>query len=140
MGAVKILAADTWFSKCVREAAGWKCERCDSQHEEGTSGLHCAHFHSRGKWGTRFDPLNVASLCYGCHSYIDRNPYEKIKWFEERLGPGVIEILIEKSNDTRHGLKKLKKEISAHYRAEHKRLKQLRLDGATGKLEIMGFN
>lgn len=139
MANIKILAADTWFSKCVREAAGWQCQRCGAQHQEGSQGLHCAHYHSRGKWGTRFDPDNVAALCYGCHSYIDRNPHEKIAWFEERLGSGLIAILTEKANDTRHGLKKLKKEISSHYRAEYKRLKALRADGETGNLEVTAF-
>jgi len=31
-------------------------------------GLHCAHFYSRGKESTRFDPLNASSLCFFCHS------------------------------------------------------------------------
>ena len=119
---IKILAADTWFSKCVRESANWICQRCKSQHEEGTSGLHCAHFMSRGKWSTRFDPSNVAALCYGCHSFLDRNPHEKLKWFEAYLGKRVADAMIEKSEDTRHGLKKLKKEIASHYRAEYKKL------------------
>lgn len=140
MSAAKILECDKQFSKCVREAAAWTCEKCGSEHEEGTSGLHCAHFHSRGKWGTRFDPNNVASLCYGCHSYLDRTPLEKIKWFTDHVGEGMIEILQQKANDTRHGMKKMKKEISAHYRAEHKRLKALRAEGVTGKLEVIGFN
>lgn len=139
MSNIKILAADTWFSKCVREAAGWTCERCGGQYEEGTSGLHCAHFHSRGKWGTRFDPDNCNSLCYGCHSYIDRNPHEKIEWFESRLGDGLSQILRDKANDTKHGLKKLKKEIAKHYREEFKRLKAERASGTTGKLTIRGF-
>jgi hypothetical protein len=56
----------------------------------------------------------VAALCYGCHSFLDRNPHEKLKWFEAYLGKRVA--------DARHGLKKLKKEISSHYRAEHKKL------------------
>ncbi len=74
---IKRLAADSWFSRCVREAAKWKCQRCGAQHDPGSQGLHCAHFMTRGKWATRFDPLNVAALCYGCHSFIDSRPYEK---------------------------------------------------------------
>lgn len=119
---IKILAADTWFSKCVREAADWTCQRCHSKHEPGTMGLHCAHFMSRGKWATRFDPCNVAALCYGCHSYLDRNPHKKIEWFEDHYGKQVTDVMREKSEDTKHGLKKLKKEIAAHYRAEYQKL------------------
>jgi hypothetical protein len=45
-----------------------------------------------------------------------------MQWFEEYLGKRVADAMIEKSEDTRHGLKKLKKEIASHYRAEHKKL------------------
>jgi hypothetical protein len=45
-----------------------------------------------------------------------------MQWFEEYLGKRVADAMIEKSEDTRHGLKKLKKEISSHYRAEYKKL------------------
>lgn len=137
--AMKRTQADIHFSKCVREAADWTCQRCGKMYPENSPGLECAHFMTRGKWGTRFDPDNVAALCTGCHFYIDANPHEKMAWFEKRLGSGLAAIVREKSEDTRHGLKKLKKEISAHYRAEYKRLKELRAQGETGKLEIQGF-
>lgn len=136
---IKLLACDTYFSKCVREAANWTCARCGSKHEENSKGLHNAHFMSRGKWGTRFDPDNTAPLCYGCHSYIDREPYEKQRWFEEYLGKGLAEIVIEKSNRPAYGFKKKKREIAKHYREELKRLKQLRADGHTEKLKVIGY-
>jgi len=140
MGAVKILACDSWFSKCVREAAEWRCQRCQSQHEEGTMGLHCAHFHSRGHWGTRFEPFNCAALCYGCHSFIDREPMEKLTFFTDYIGcKSIMDILQEKANSTKHGLKKLKKEISSHYRQELTRIKGMRANGVTGKIDIIGF-
>lgn len=136
---LKIFECDRQFSKCIREASDWTCERCGSKHEENSMGLHNAHFMSRGNWGTRFDPDNVAALCYGCHSYLDREPYQKTAWFEERLGIGLAGIIQEKARRPAYGIKKLKKEISKHYREEHKRLKQLRADGVTGKLEVIGF-
>lgn len=139
MSNIKIFEGDRWFSKCVREAAGWKCERCGAQHEENSQGLHCAHYMTRGKWATRFDPDNVAALCYGCHSYIDSNPHKKMEWFDEYLGESTAQIIREKSEDTKHGLKKLKKEISAHYRNEHKRLISLRKDGNCGRIMLIGF-
>jgi hypothetical protein len=132
---IKISAADTWFSRCVREAAGWACQRCGAQHQEGSMGLHCAHYMSRGKWATRFDPMNVAALCYGCHSYIDRNPHFKTAWFEDYHGHSVCAIMREKSENTRHGLKKLKREIAAHYRAELVRIKQARSEGVNYLIE-----
>jgi len=137
--AIKIVPADSAFSKCVREAAGWKCQRCGAQHQEKSMGLHCAHFMSRGHWGTRFDPNNVAALCYGCHSYIDSHPYEKADWFEKLLGDGMTEIVREKANRPAYGIKKFKADIAKHYRAELKRLQQLRANGATGTLEVIGY-
>ena len=135
---IKRLAADSWFSRCVREAAKWKCQRCGAQHDPGSQGLHCAHFMTRGKWATRFDPLNVAALCYGCHSFIDSRPYEKAQWFEEFLGSNVAQIIREKSENTKHGLKKYLKEITKHYKAEHERIQQANLDGVPN-VTVVGF-
>ena len=140
MGGIKIIAADAWFSKCVREAAGWRCERCGAQHEEGSMGLHCAHYMTRGKWATRFEPLNVAALCYGCHSYLDRNPHFKTQWFEERLTPQVAAIIREKSENTKHGLKKMKKEIAKHYREQLALIQSHRgRPGFSGPIKFEGF-
>jgi len=135
---IKRLAADSWFSRCVREAAKWKCQRCGAQHDPGSQGLHCAHFMTRGKWATRFDPLNVAALCYGCHSFIDSRPYEKAQWFEDFLGKDVAQIIREKSENTKHGLKKYLKEITKHYKAEHERIQQANLDGVPN-VTVVGF-
>lgn len=138
MGKVKIKTSDQVFSRCVRERAEWKCERCGAQHEEGSQGLHCSHFHGRGKWAIRFHPDNAASHCYGCHSYLGGNPSEHLKWRTEHLGEGMVEILQELANDTSLGrmAKRSEKEITAHYRAELKRMKQLRSEGVTGRIEF----
>lgn len=136
---IKICPADRAFSKCVREAAEWRCERCDAQHSEGSMGLHNAHFMTRGNWGTRFDPDNTAALCYGCHSFLDRNPHEKIHWFEQKLGEGLVQIVIEKAKRPAYGIKKRKAEIAKHYREELARLKELRAAGNVGRLEIIGY-
>jgi len=57
------------------------CQRCG-----GVSGLQTAHFHSRRKRSVRYDPDNVCLLCFGCHSYLDGNPIEKVEFFKQRLG------------------------------------------------------
>lgn len=138
MGAVKIRTADKHFSKCIRERAGWKCERCGSQHQENTQGLHCSHFHGRGKWATRFDPDNCEALCYGCHSYMEQHPVLHEQRIRKKLGEGLFQILLEKARSTKLGrwAKRSEKVICAHYREEHKRLKQLRADGETGYLQL----
>ena len=129
MGAIKIKAADKWFSLCIRERANWTCERCGTKcPEDRRMGLHCSHYHGRGKWATRFDPDNCRALCYGCHSYVGGNPTIHRRDMIERLGVGLYNLLLEKSNDNRLGrmAKRSEKEIAAHYRAEHKRMVEYR--------------
>lgn len=139
MGAVKIRAADRHFSLCIREAADWTCQRCGSKTpEDKRMGLHTSHYHGRGKWATRFDVLNVEALCYGCHSYLEQHPHEHEQRERQRLGDQVYEIVLERARDTRLGrlAKRNEKEISRHYRLEHKRLMDLRAAGHQGKLDV----
>jgi hypothetical protein len=136
---IRITSADREFSKCVREAAGWMCQKCGAQHQEKSMGLHNAHFMSRGNWGTRFDPDNTAALCYGCHSHLDSHPYEKTAWFEKLLGEELAQIVREKAKRPAYGIKKHKADIAKHYRQELKRLHELRNEGATGPLKVIGY-
>ncbi len=126
MGAVKIREADRLFSRCVRERAGWQCEKCGTQHEEGSRGLECSHFHGRGKWSPRFDPDNCFSICTACHFRLVGNPVEHVC-----KGDGFMQILTERANDLSLGrmAKRSEKEIRAHYRAELARMKELRAQG-----------
>lgn len=138
MAAVKIKASDQYFSRCIRERAGWKCERCGAQHEEGSMGLHCSHFHGRGKWATRFDPDNCEALCYGCHMFVGSQPHEHEKRIREKLGSGLYEILLQKSTDSSLGrlAKREEAQIRKHYRAELGRMKELRHMGEVGRIEF----
>jgi hypothetical protein len=138
MGAVKIKAADQYFSRCVRERASWCCERCGAQHQEKSMGLHCSHYHGRGRWGVRFDPDNCEALCYGCHSYVGSHPYEHEKRIKEKHGSGLYEILLQKANDTSLGriAKRSESEIRKHYRLELERMKEQRALGVTGRIEF----
>ena len=145
MGAIKRTPADAHFSLCVREAANWTCERCGKYFPEGAGrqGLHCSHFHGRGNWGIRFDPLNAFAHCYGCHMYFQANPIEFTEWVLERIGQDNFDLLLEKKND--RSLAKLvrktkgKGEISKHYRIQHDLLKQKRAEGDTSKLTFEGW-
>ena len=137
--ALKVTQADKHFSLCIREAAEWKCEKCHTYYPEGRrQGLHCSHYHGRGKWGLRFVVDNAAAHCYGCHQHLSSNPLKHQEWRVQHIGQGACDILLEKSNDTALGrlAKRNQKEISKHYREEHKRLKELRAQGVKGKLEI----
>lgn len=122
MGAIKITPADKWFSLCVRKRARFQCQRCNGTPEPG--GLHCSHFHGRGKWATRFDPRNGTALCMGCHLYFTAHPYEHAHWQAERLGTYHSRALLERSQDTTIAkqCKRSAKEIAKHYKAEFERM------------------
>ena len=137
--AIKITKADSFFSKCIRLAADYQCQRCGAQHDASSKGLHCAHYHSRGIWSIRHDPLNAAAMCYGCHSYIDSHPAEKLQWFAQHLGNKNVEILLEKKQNSKSGRKREQKEITQHYKAEFERMMQLRADGYLGKMQLVGY-
>lgn len=130
---VKKLDPDYWFSLCVRERAGWKCQACGKPYPPVTSentglpgnpGLHCSHYIGRANYSLRFDPLNADAHCYGCHAKFEGNPHIFREWKLERLGDNLYEILIEKSNNILLGkqARSEKQEIAEHYKREFERI------------------
>ena len=91
---IKISKLDRLFSQYIRSRDGWKCQRCGSQFKPPTTGLHCSHFHGRGKKSVRFDPENCVALCHGCHSYFTANPLLHVQFFQKRLGKRFDALLI----------------------------------------------
>jgi len=98
MGGIKRTALDALFSKYIRAKAGWICERCGKKYLHNSKGLHAAHIFTRSRQSTRFDPANVVSWDYGCHSYMDRNPYEKYEWYINKFGQDQFDSLRLRSN------------------------------------------
>jgi hypothetical protein len=84
--ATKLFPADQAFSNYIRGRDGWQCKRCGTAYAPPTKALHCSHFYSRGKWGTRFDPDNCIALCYGCHRYWDKHIGEYEDYKKAQLG------------------------------------------------------
>lgn len=139
---IKITQADKYFSLCVRERAGWKCERCGRDTpDDKRMGLHCSHFHGRGKWSVRFDPENCEALCYGCHQHVGSHPPIHEYRALQRLGTLRFDALQGRAECTFNGrlAKRSQREIAAHYRAEHKRMLAERANGAIGRLEFAGW-
>ena len=104
---IKINKADEVFSDFIRTRDNWECVRCLSlgkrsvfrppqrlirffpQFEDRTRNamaLHNMHCFSRGGYMLRFNPLDCLAGCYGCHSYLDRNPLEKYEFFKSQIG------------------------------------------------------
>lgn len=136
---IKITPADSWFSKCVRERAGNRCERCGGSPAPG--GLHCSHFHGRGKWSVRFDPENSTSLCHGCHAYFGSHPVLHSQWQAENMGVYRFESLQERANDITRArvARREAKAIAAHYRCQFNIMLEKRSQGETGRIEFEGY-
>lgn len=77
---IKLDKADQYFSLYIRERDDWTCQKCHKKYERYSKGLQCSHFHSRRHEGTRFDPNNGDSLCYGCHAYCES---DKQSWYSD---------------------------------------------------------
>lgn len=120
--AIKTKPADQAFSRCVRTAANWTCERCGSVHEKGSMGLHCSHIFSRRHRTIRWSKDNVQALCFSCHQWFGGNPADSGYWVTELLGAGHMDLLREKKDSKQRVSKQEEKDIAAHYRAELKRL------------------
>ena len=102
--AIKRWKEDVIFSNYIRERDGWTCQRCFTRYNKhmptSRMGLHCSHFHGRGKYTTRFDPDNATSLCYGCHRYMGSQPIEHMEFQMKRLGQSKFEELTMRANKT----------------------------------------
>ena len=124
---MKLKPSDQWFSKCVRHAANWTCEKCGKVFPDGPNygkagGLDCSHHHGRAKKSVRWAKENAAALCVKCHMDWHSHPTEGSKWLEEYIGKGAMELLAEKANQTVKVSKVEEKEIAAHYKKEYNRM------------------
>ena len=121
---MKIKAADTWFSKCIRQRDGWTCQKCGKQYEwDKGRGLDCSHHMGRTRKSTRWDKLNASALCMGCHRWFHSFPIEGAKWVEELLGTQLYQVLQEKANNIGQKVTKSEeKEIAKHYKKEFERM------------------
>ena len=134
MAGIKITPADSAFSKCVKERAEWKGERCGTQYQEGDRGLHTSHGLGRGQWGVRFTGLNAIAACYGCHQIEGGNWMQRMLSEEQRL------LLRELADDTFRGKEyrktKGKGPVAKHYRDQYDLMRQARECGVKGRIDF----
>ena len=146
-GRIKRNIADKHLSDCIRKAAEWKCQRCEKDYTDKPQGLQCSHFISRGHWGSRYDPRQL-SLCAYCHNYVEGHPVEHINLWKSIHGGDnpdeAVQTMVElaackgRAQYARNNIKA----ISAHYRAESKRLDgelERKAKGKEAKLEVQGY-
>ena len=146
-GRIKRNIADKHLSDCIRKAAEWKCQRCEKDYTDKPQGLQCSHFISRGHWGSRYDPRQL-SLCAYRHNFVEGHPVEHIHLWKSIHGgddadkaiEGMVELAACKGRAqyARNNVKA----ISAHYRAESKRLDdelERKAKGKEADLEVKGY-
>lgn len=104
---IRIDPADKYFSLFVRFRANWRCEKCGTQYEVGSQGLHASHFWSRRFESTRFDPENVSAHCFSCHTFLGGNPELHRQWKLKQLGQSAYDLLMVRAQTTQKKDRKL---------------------------------
>ena len=146
-GRIKRNIADKHLSDCIRKSAQWKCQRCEKDYTDKPQGLQCSHFISRGHWGSRYDPRQLA-LCAYCHNLVEGHPVEHINLWKSIHGgddadkaiEGMVELAACKGR-AQYARQNVKA-ISAHYREESKRLDgelERKAKGKEADLEVKGY-
>ena len=118
--AIKRDQADKWFSDVVRAKAGWTCEHCGKTD----SRMECAHIYGRRLKSVRWSLDNAVCLCHWCHRDFTENPLKFVDWLNQYFGEGHMDLLREKRNGILKANDLVKKEISAHYRSEFRKMEQ----------------
>ena len=144
---IKLDAADKYFSDCVRERSNCTCEYSwlvdpDGQARGVSRILECAHIYGRRNKNIRWHPFNAFCLSHTAHRYFTENPMEFSTFVKLKLVIGQYDLLLERKNDVsiKYSKEERKKEIPAHYREEFKRLRKLREQGTTGRIEFVGYD
>jgi hypothetical protein len=115
---IKIDPLDSLVSEYVRKKTKGFCERCGKYY--GWEKLHACHFHSRRKISVRYDEENLAGCDFGCHSWLDGNPMEKVEFFRNKLGQTAFDLLNSRARITYP--KPDKKALTLYYQAKIKEL------------------
>jgi hypothetical protein len=139
MNGIKTTPADKYFSLCIRERAGWRCERCGRVKDS----LQCAHIFGRANKAVRLEPLNAFALCFSCHLFFTANPMRFAIFVHRKLNIDEYGILNEKSLNITIGKEVVQAvksgEAAKHYKTEYKRMLSVRAEGVTGRLEFSGY-
>lgn len=115
--------ADIVFSQYIR-LRDMECRRCHSPVQLNSQGLpishQASHFMGRAKENTRFNELNVDTLCAACHMYLTAHPAEHYLWQVANKGQKTVDNLVFWSHEH------VKKDRDMAYLYWKKRLAQLR--------------
>lgn len=144
---IKTTPADQWFSKCVRERADWRCERCGTEYlPPNTGGLDCSHYYSRAEKSIRHWPYNAFAHCRGCHNWLTGRPEEFARHYREVFGEDRLTELLELRQDVMRGKavvrdqKQRRSQIAVHYKRQYEIMREERNQGRTGRLNFEDYD
>jgi len=137
--------ADHWFALCIKERASWTCERCGTVYPRGSNRqLNCCHYQGREAWATRYLPENCYCFCFACHSYLDSRKGTFERFFKEKRGADVYDVVLEISDniDLAKEIRRTKGEgeIADHFKKEYERMLELRKIGRVGSIAFTGWS
>ena len=130
---------DAKFSNLVRERAAWRCEypTCGKHYPLGnTAGLECSHIWGRRRHSVRWEPDNALALCTGHHRHVSAHPIEHHEIAVEKLGSLRCHALERQANSVKRWKPWEKAELYKKMKSELKRMKILRDEGETGRIEF----
>lgn len=136
---IKRSPADAEFSKCIRAAADYKCQKCNKQYDKSSTGLHCSHNFGRRHKTIRWCKDNALSLCFSCHQWFGENPADSGRWLEDFIGSGTVEILREKMRMKFKVNDVYQKDVANHYREQLKIIQEKRSNGEVGYIDFVSY-
>ena len=139
MSGIKRTPADVNFSRAKRESEDYICENCGKDYRHEPHMMDCSHIFSRKHRRVRWHPLNALCLCRSCHQKMGDKPPVHAELAKKKLGEEGYWELMRLHNEILKIPKTKEKDIAAHYKAEHKRLIALRMDGQQGRLELRNW-
>ena len=86
---------DDLWAQLIKMRDGGRCRRCGLGPPAVI--LEAAHVWGRGRYATRWEPLNGVCLCSGCHLWQTLNPHEGEKFFRALLGSPLVDDLYRTS-------------------------------------------
>lgn len=94
-----------------------KCQKCGKQYEfNNRQGIHASHLFSRRHSSTRYNPDNLFSHCFGCHSLLGGNPVLFYEWAVSEIGKKKVEALKRKALEPKKWKKGEKDEYVKSYK------------------------
>ena len=122
MAGIKRTEADRWCSLAIRQRDRWTCRYCNTVYQEGAQGLDAAHIYGRAIKSTRWHAPNIIALCRYCHQKTGESPLMFVEWLSQEFSIRARKALRHQALTILKTNPALRAEVSAHYRAEYKRM------------------